>query len=353
MPQDKRSFKPWQLYGLLLCLGVAIAWITTKHLDRPFSALAQSNSSTSTAEPAASEQSGQSKQSEPIDAHQIYQLPAAVVHVVKVPASAQLSVVAADDLMPVAELAQRENAAYAINGGFFDPQNGKTTSHLTVQGQIAGDPADNERLTGNPDLTSYLDRILNRSEFRAYRCAASGTLHPKALTYDIALHSAPPLANCEIESAVGAGPALLPVDGSFTEAFTDYENGDPTQGALIRDALGGVQRNARSAIGLDAEGAIFLIMVEKRVDSAGDSAADLQRGAVETSQGMSLAELSEFARSLGITRLLNLDGGSSSSLYVGASQTNSQTGPQTYFGRLDPEGNPIKRPVKSVIIVQP
>ncbi len=337
MSPDKRPFKSWQLYSLLLCIGVALAWARAKHFSHPSSALAESNQT----------QPASESDTVATPAHQIYRLPEATVHVVKVPAASELTVAVADDLTPLAELAQRENAAYAINGGFFDPQNGKTTSHLTVQGQSAGDPADNERLTGNPDLTSFLPQIFNRSEFRAYRCDSSETL-----TYDITLHDLPLPANCEIESAVGAGPTLLPTDGSFAEAFTDYENGDPIQGALIRDALGSMQRNARSAIGLDAEGSIFLIMAEKRADSAGDSAEELQRGAVAESQGMTLADLTEFARSLHITKLLNLDGGSSSSLYIGAQDAGNKDVPQTYSGRLDPEGNPIERPVKSVIVIK-
>jgi exopolysaccharide biosynthesis protein len=350
MPQDKRSLKSWQIYSLstlLLCLGVGLAWMSAKHFSRSSSALAESSQT----------QLALEAESTDVSMHQIYKLPEATVHVVKLPATAQLSIAVADELMPLADLAQRENARYAINGGFFDPQNGKTTSHLTLQGQIVGDPADNERLTGNPDLTSFLPQIFNRSEFRAYRCDSAETL-----TYDITAHDFPAPANCAIESAIGAGPMLLPTDSSFAEAFTDYENGDRTQGKLIRDALGSTQRNARSAIGLDAEGTVFLIMVEKTADSDGDSAAELQEGAVTDSQGMTLAEVTAFARSLHITQLLNLDGGSSSSLYIGAQdigaqdigaqEAGGQNGPQTYFGRLDPEGNPIERPVKSVIVIK-
>jgi exopolysaccharide biosynthesis protein len=338
MSPDKRPFKSWQLYSLLLCLGVALAWAASKHFSRASSALAESS------------QTQPPPEANPVDTsvHQIHRLPEATVHVLKVPATAELSVTVATDLTPLTDLAQRENALYAINGGFFDPQNGKTTSHLTVQGQNAGDPAENERLTGNPDLTAFLPQIFNRSEFRAYRC---GTATDSSTAYDITRHDAPLLANCDLESAVGAGPMLLPEDTSFAEAFTDYENGDP-QGALIRDALGSMQRNARSAIGLNAEGDVFLIMVEKKVNSTGDSAEELQRGAVETSQGMTLAEVTEFARSLGVTQLLNLDGGSSSSLYVGAQEHSHEAGAQTYFGRLDAQGNPIERPVKSVVIVK-
>jgi len=59
--------------------------------------------------------------------------------------------------------------------------------------------------------------------------------------------------------------------------------------------------------------------------------------------GLTLAEMSEFATSLGIVKLLNLDGGSSSSLRIAG---------QVFYGRADSNGNPIERPVKSVIVAQ-
>jgi len=262
---------------------------------------------------------------QPLNAHQRFQVAGAVVHVVEVPAAMSLSVAVSDDLTPVAQLAQRENAVYAINAGFFDPQNGQTTSHLTLQGQVVGDPASNERLVGNPALSEYLEQIFNRSEFRAYRCDVS-----ESLSYDIAPHRLPTPQGCVMESAVGAGPVLLPEDGAFAEAFTDYANDDPENGDLIRDAIGSMQRNARSAIGIAGD-QMVLIMVEKNADSV----------------GMTLAELAEFARSQNIQKLLNLDGGSSSSLYVNEGDESA-----IYFGRSDEAGNPVERAVKSVIIVK-
>ena len=62
---------------------------------------------------------------------------------------------------------------------------------------------------------------------------------------------------------------------------------------------------------------------------------------------MTLAELAEFARSQNIQKLLNLDGGSSSSLYVNEGDESA-----IYFGRSDEAGNPVERAVKSVIIVK-
>ncbi|NJM98341.1 MAG: phosphodiester glycosidase family protein [Phormidesmis sp. RL_2_1] len=246
----------------------------------------------------------------------VYELETATVHVVSVYPSTPIAVVAADELATVEAFAQQHHAVVALNGGFFDPQNGQTTSHLIIAGQPAGDPADNERLTANSSLQQYLPQILNRSEFRTYRCQGLETLR-----YDITSHNAPIPDNCAIESALGAGPQILPENTALAEGFIDYQNG-----ALVRDAIGIVQPNARSAIALRPDGTVLLLMAAQRIESA----------------GMTLAELGEFATSLGATQLLNLDGGSSSSLYYNG---------QTYAGRLDEEGKAIQRPVKSVLVI--
>ncbi len=310
MPPDKRRkrpFKPWQIYGVLLCLGIGAGGVATMKLVQPPLALAGPGQISQEASSSAIE-AGSS-------GHAVYALPQANVLVVSLASDAPIAVASSDELEPVETFAARESARYIINGGFFDPQNGKTTSHLTVNAQAVGDPADNERLVQNPDLQQYLPQILNRSEFRVYCCESSDSQR-----YDITFHDAVLPDGCKVESAVGAGPQLLPEDTSTIEGFTDYEGGE-----LIRDAIGSVQPNARSAIGIHSNGTVYLFMVEKNADSS----------------GMTLAELAEFARSIGIVKLLNLDGGSSSSLYV--------RGDQTYSGLSDADGNPIHRPVKSVI----
>ncbi|MEN8446509.1 MAG: phosphodiester glycosidase family protein [Cyanobacteria bacterium J06555_13] len=248
--------------------------------------------------------------------YRAYDLMQATVHVVTVPLGTPLSVASADELATVEEFAQQENALAVINAGFFDPQNSKTTSHITIDGQLVGNPADNERLVSNPDLQDYLPQILDRSEFRIYQCEFS-----EALPYDIVFHSVEEPQKCTTLSAVGAGPQLLPDNTATVEAFTDYEEGD-----LVRDAIGSVAPNARSAIALKEDGSIMLFMVAQRSDAL----------------GMTLLELAEFAESLEATELLNLDGGSSSALYYEG---------QIHLGRLDANGNPVNRPVKSVIIV--
>ncbi|WP_019506450.1 phosphodiester glycosidase family protein [Pleurocapsa sp. PCC 7319] len=206
----------------------------------------------------------------------------------------------------------------AINGGYFDPINQKTTSFISQQSQIVADPRFNERLVDNPDLKPYLGKIFNRAEFRRYGCG-------EKTQYDIQLHSAPVPANCELLDSLGGGPGLLPTDTSVAEAFIAYQNDEK-----IRDAIGSDSLNARSAIAITGEGDIILAMVAQNPDQPLNS-------------GISLPELADFLSGLGATKAMNLDGGSSASLYYNG---------QTFYGRVDKEGNQIKRPIKSVLLVK-
>jgi hypothetical protein len=247
--------------------------------------------------------------------------PHSQVHWVTVPPNGayRLGVGVAATLMPLADLAAETGAIAAINAGFFDPQNGFTTSYITQAGDLVADPRQNPRLMENPDLAPYLEAILDRSEFRIYTC--NGTVQ-----YDITRHSAPVPSGCELESAVGAGPQLLP-------RMTGYEEGfmaDNVQGELVRDALGSQYPNARSAVGLKADGTVVLAIAAQRPDPASPT-------------GMGFQDLADFLASLGVEKALNLDGGSSSGLYVEG---------QTYYGRLDDKNQFVQRPIKSILVVQ-
>jgi hypothetical protein len=253
--------------------------------------------------------------------YQTYSLPHAVVHTLRIPAQSgfMVTVAAAPELTYLEDFADHHGALAVLNGGFFDPQNQKTTSHVVQQGQQVADPRDNERLINNPDLTSYMDRILDRSEFRRYNCDGK-------IRYDIVRHSAPIPASCQLVDSLGAGPQLLP-DTAAEEGFVAYD----ANGAIARDALGSRYRNARTAVGLTPENDVVWVMVAQTAEAPGDS-------------GMSFAELADWMQTLGIEKALNLDGGSSSALYYDQ---------ETVYGRVNAEGDRIRRPVKSVLLVQP
>ncbi len=215
--------------------------------------------------------------------------------------------------------AQQHQAIAVINGGFFDPVNQKSTSHVSVERQQAADPNTNERLTQNPDLSPYLDQIRDRSEWRRYLCGTKQV-------YEIVAHPTPIPTNCELIDVLGAGPQLLPTFTAEAEAFLKIENG-----MVTRDPIGLNQRNARSAVGLKSDGSLVLVMAAQQSDQPNDS-------------GMSIAELIAYLQTLNVTQALNLDGGSSSALYYQG---------KTQYGRVDETGQPVERPVKSVLIVVP
>jgi len=247
-----------------------------------------------------------------------YETELATIYVVTVPATYTVTVAASETLQSVETFAEETGAAVVLNAGFFDPMNGQTTSHVVVNGVVFADPADNERLVNNPDLTEYLAQILHRSEFRQYDCD-DGT------RYEIAPRNGDFPMGCTLSNVVGGGPQLLPTDTSLAEAFTAVDE----NGQLVRDAIGSLQRNARSAVGLRADGTVLLVMVSQQE---------------ATNSGMTLAELTAFMQAQGVKQALNLDGGSSSSLLFEG---------EAFYGRLNSDEQSVMRPIKSVLIVKP
>ena len=242
------------------------------------------------------------------------------IHTITIPHNSNYSVApAVSGQLELVEdfVAQGENVVAAINGGYFDPVNNKTTSFITLQSKVVADPRFNERLVDNPDLKQYLGKIFNRAEFRRYSCG-------KDIQYDIQPHFAPILSNCTLEASLGGGPGLLPQDTSVAEAFTAYRDGQK-----IRDAIGSDALNARSAVGITKAGDVILTMVAQQPQQPLNS-------------GISLGELSDYLSSLGAVKAMNLDGGSSASLYYDG---------RGVYGRVDSKGNKIQRPVKSVLLV--
>ena len=250
--------------------------------------------------------------------YRVYQQPATEVHVITIPVESNYRITpkVRGELTPIVDFVAENNAVAAINGGYFDPNNQKTTSYILQQSTIVADPRTNERLIDNPDLKQYLGKILNRTEFRRYQCG-------KETRYDITLHFTAIPNNCILQDALGAGPQLLPLDTSVAEGFTAYKDGK-----LIRNAIGVNSPNARSAVAITSRGDVIFAMVEQTKPS---------------NSGMSLPDLAAFLKNLGATKALNLDGGSSSSLYYKG---------KTYYGKSNKEGNKIQRPLKSVLVVR-
>lgn len=253
--------------------------------------------------------------------YQVIEQPERIIHTIIIPHDSNYAVVPAvsGELKPIKNFALQDkgNVVAAINGGYFDPVNHKTTSFIVSESKIVADPRFNERLVDNPDLKQYLGKIFNRAEFRRYSCG-------EQIQYDIQPHFAPIPSNCTLKASLGGGPSLLPKNTSVAEAFTAYENGEKIRDAIATDSL-----NARSAVGITSEGDIILAMVAQQPQKPLNS-------------GISLLGLADFLSNLGAVKAMNLDGGSSASLYYNG---------RAVYGRVDKEGNKIQRPIKSVLLV--
>lgn len=243
-------------------------------------------------------------------------LPQSIAHVVLIPANSKFLVTPAlsQKVATVEEFAQKHRAVAILNAGFFDPVNQKSTSYVILQGKLVADPKKNERLVNNPNLKPYLGKIFNRAEFRRYLCGQTNR-------YAIALHSQSTPAGCQLVDSIGAGPNLLPELTLAKEGFVNNTS--------KRDALGSNQPNARTAVGITRDDGVVLVMVAQKPSAP--------------TNGISLPALADFMKTLGADQAMNLDGGSSSSLYYNG---------KTFYGKVDLEGNPIKRAVKSVLLVQ-
>jgi exopolysaccharide biosynthesis protein len=112
----------------------------------------------------------------------------------------------------------------------------------------------------------------------------------------------------------------LPDSTAIEEGFFDPATG--------RDAIGSQSANARSAVGITAEGAIVLVMV-----------AQLPGG---SPSGLSLPDLANLMAERGVVQALNLDGGSSATLIANGTP---------HYGRLNQSGEWVQRPVKSILWV--
>lgn len=252
--------------------------------------------------------------------YQTYEQGNSTVHVVTIASDSKYIITPkispAGSLTTLADFVAQDHAKVAINGGYFDPKNTKTTSYITQKGNLVADPRLNERLIDNPNLKPYLGKILNRAEFRRYSCKSK-------THYDITFRYSPIPPNCQLEDAIGAGPQILPMYTSVRKGFIAYDR----DGKVIRNAIGADAPNARSAIAITEKGNIMLVMVAQSPGKL----------------GMSLSDLADFLRGLGVVKAINLDGGSSSALHYQG---------KTFYGKVDKEGNSIIRSLKSVLLVK-
>lgn len=105
-----------------------------------------------------------------------------------------------------------------VNGGFFDVQNGKSVSYVTIDEKLAADVEKNTELVNQLKKEGRLDSVLLRSEFRILENEKG------KLKFDIALHNEKVKDGWKIKHALQAGPMLLPELDLAKEGFVIYED---------------------------------------------------------------------------------------------------------------------------------
>ncbi len=176
-------------------------------------------------------------------------------------------------------------AKLVVNAGFFDPKNKKTVSYVVINNELILDPTKNENLMSNESLKPYMDKILNRSEFRILE---NDKGH---LIYDIALHNSEAIDGYKIKHSIQAGPMLLPNLQLEDEFFIVKKDGK-----IVTESASSLHKYARTAIGIK-EDYIYLFIVTNE-------------------NPMNLMELRDLTKKWGMEKAMAFDGGGSTSFDV-------------------------------------
>ncbi len=180
------------------------------------------------------------------------------------------------------EVFQKTGAKLVVNAGFFDPNNKKTVSYVYINGNCALNPEDNENLMQNKILSPYMDKILNRSEFRILEDSKGN------IVYDIVPHNEIAPTGYKIKHSIQAGPMLFP-DLRLEEEFFILVK----DGKIASESASALHKYARTAIGI-RDNNVYLFIVTNKAK-------------------MNLAEVANLARKWGMEKAMAFDGGGSTS----------------------------------------
>jgi exopolysaccharide biosynthesis protein len=176
----------------------------------------------------------------------------------------------------------RLNPRFVVNAGFFDPKNHQTVSYVTIDGHQVLNPKNNSNLMENEALKPYMDKILDRSEFRVLE-------NPKGkLKYDIATHNTPVEKGYKLKHSIQAGPMLYPDLRLEDEFFILVRDGK-----IISESASSLHKYARTGIGIK-ENKVYLFIVTGK-------------------SPMTLEELSDLTKKWGMEKAMAFDGGGSTS----------------------------------------
>lgn len=188
-----------------------------------------------------------------------------------------------EELKTNEEVYKETGAKLVVNAGFFDPKNQKTVSYVVIDGQMVLNPEDNENLMNNITLNPYLDKILNRSEFRILEDENG------KIIYDIAPHNQEIKEGLKLKHSIQGGPMLLPELRLEEEFFVLKRDGK-----IISESASSLHKYPRTAIGI-CENKVYIFIAT-------------------TQAPMSLEDVRNLAIKWGMQKAMGFDGGGSTSL---------------------------------------
>ena len=319
------------------------------------------------------------------------------------------------------DIAERENAEIAINAGFFQiagNEDGRPTGTLIINGEIFGlrttkhyvfaiknnkpyiedwcpkieiqiaqtkfTPEKYNKFANNPSVILYSDRW-GRSTLTTFKNRTEIVISKDMKVIDLANHgnnTIPPegyvlsLPQNQDISSIKIGDLVQFKENHYSifDKSTSAIMGIPflIMDGITNDKLLDSEKHARTAIGIDKNGKIIILVVECIYTKAPSSLTlretqdifqkknisinELQVNDVKkillnelsntnNAEGMSLKELANLMLEQGCTSAINLDGGGSSTLYINGKYINQQIGDED-----EANGLTTVRPVSDAII---
>jgi hypothetical protein len=192
--------------------------------------------------------------------------------------------------------AEQDRVTAAVNGGYFSPKDGSSVSCVIIDGKVVSEPAKNRALVRS--IRGHQQSIFNRSELRVLQDTSGAT------SLDIAPHNASLGPGYKLLHSLQSGPNLLTAAGTYDDQALTREGfiRKNAKGNWI-DAIDAAGQEARTAIGITADHRMIMACV---ADNHHDP----------NSTGLTISQLAELMRSLGCIKALNLDGGSSTTMFV-------------------------------------
>jgi exopolysaccharide biosynthesis protein len=204
----------------------------------------------------------------------------------------EFGVAVSDKPLITSVFAPAEGVVAAINGTFFNMQEGYNVHYVRVN-----------------------DSVMAVTDEKEFGIRATGIFTATGESVDIAAWGPEreDAGAVNAEDAIVSGPLLMDERADITLDSVNFNK----------------NRHPRSLLAITADGHVLFIAVDGR-----------QPGYAE---GMSLFELRELARSLGCIDILNLDGGGSTTLYVAGKGVD---------GVVNKPSGKVERPVPSIVFVK-